>query len=122
VRGAVVLSPVPRNVDRRPEVGQPEVIVRGVDAPHGRQLDVASGDAEHAVTDEAVAEVVAVELCRADRTALGMVHIPGGAVGVGELPLEVVTLVEIESRTDARRPAQLVGRMAADFGTGAPSR
>src|SRR4029077_21239631 len=96
---------------------QPEVIVGGVEAKRGRQLHVASGDAEHAVTDEAIAEVVAVELRRADRTALSMVHIAGGAVGVGELPLEVVTLLEIEPGTDARSPAQLVGRMAADLGT-----
>src|SRR5437764_1855643 len=114
-RGVIVLIPGIRGVDRRSEVWQPEVIVGGVDAPRGRQLDVASGDAEYAVTDEAPAEIVAVELRRADRTALSMVHIAGGAVGVGELPLDVVTLVEIKSGTDACTPAQLVGRMAADL-------
>src|SRR5262249_1656416 len=74
------------------------------------------GIAEHAIGEEAIAEVLAFELVGAERIARSEGHVADGALGVGSLPLEVVALIEVEPRAAADRPAHLVGRMAANLG------
>src|SRR5262249_6930466 len=107
-----------RPVDRRPEVRKPQVVVGRVDAPDSRQLDFPGGIAENAVREEAVAEVLAVELVGAERTGRSKGDVADGPLGVGGLPLEVVALIEVETRAAADCPAHLVGRMTANLGAG----
>src|SRR5262249_32727529 len=111
-----VLEPAIKPVDRRPEVRKPQVVVGRVDAPGGRELDLPGGIAEHAIAEEAVAEVLPHELHGAERTGLTEGHVAGRAWGVVGLPLEVVAALEVVPGAGADRPADLVGRMAANLG------
>src|SRR5262249_11479996 len=115
--GAVVDFEI-RPVERCTEVRKPEVVVSRVDAPDGRQLDVPGGIAEHAIGEEAVAEVLAVDYRGAERPGLSEGHVGDGALGVGGLPLEVVAALEVLPGAATDRPAHLVGRMAASLGAG----
>src|SRR5262249_11374760 len=81
-------------------------------------LDILGGIAENAIREEAVTEVLAVELHGAERTGRSEGHVADGALGVGTLPLEVVAAREVVPGAAADRPAQLVGRMAASLGAG----
>src|SRR5262249_46381703 len=66
--------------------------------------------------EEAVAEALAVEHRGAERTGLSEGHVAGRALGVVGLPLEVVAALEAVPGAGADRPAELVGRMAANLG------
>src|SRR5262245_56649009 len=105
-----VLDPQIRRIDRRLEVRKPQVVVGRVDAPGGGQLDLSGGVAEHAIGEEAVAEVLAVELHGAERTGRSEGRVPDGAQGVVDLELEVVAAVGIQLGAAAERPPHLVGR------------
>src|SRR5262249_20066045 len=93
-----------RPVERCTEVRKPEVVVSRVDAPDGRQLDVPGGIAEHAIGEEAVAEVLAVERHGAERTGLSEGHVAGGALGVVGLELEVVAAIGVQAQASLTRP------------------
>ncbi len=116
VRGVIVANGHIAAVERSPQVRPPEVLVGGLDADSRRQLDISGGRAHHAVREEAVAEVVAVEHKRAEGARLREEGIAQGTLRVVALDLEVVAAEGVDLGACASRPTQLVGRMTARFG------
>src|SRR5262245_17728463 len=105
-----------RAVERGPQVRPPEVVVSCVHAPGRGQLDVTRYSAVDTVGVDAVSELSAVEpgyhVGRVRRCERG---ITVGTLGVVDLELEVASAEGIELGAEARRPADLIGRMTANL-------
>src|SRR5664279_4760210 len=110
-------------IDRRLPRLAPEVLVSGVDAPRGRQLDAGpvsgTGPSKDAIAADTDAVVTAVE--QRVHVAIREVDVLPGAFGVVDLRLEVIALADrrrqdLDAGTD--RPADLIAGMACGVGAG----